>query len=81
MFRGVATVMKYSRIGCALALLMAAAAPSSSADSASHPVVLHAAHLLEVDTGRLVTPAEVLIDGERIVAVGVSVPHPAGGAL
>ena len=70
MLRGVATVMKYSRIGCALALLMAPAAPSSSADSASHPVVLHAAHLLEVDTGRLVTPAEVLIDGERIVAVG-----------
>ncbi len=73
--------MKDSTIGCALTLVMAAATPAALADSAGHPVVLHAAHLLEIDTGRLVTPAEVLIEGERIAAVGASVPHPAGAAM
>jgi imidazolonepropionase-like amidohydrolase len=44
-------------------------------------IVLHAAHLLEIDTGRLISPGEVLVDGERITAVGASVPHPAGARL
>lgn len=52
------------------------------ADPAAHrPIVLHAAHLLEVDSGRLITPGEVLIEGERITAVGSSVTHPAGAQL
>ena len=46
--------------------------------AATHPIVLHAARLLEVDTGRLLMPGEILIDGERIVAAGSSVAHPAG---
>src|SRR5271166_569532 len=46
--------------------------------TAPHPTVLHAARLLEVDTGRLLMPGEILIDGERIVAAGSSVAHPAG---
>ncbi|MGC1520442.1 MAG: amidohydrolase family protein, partial [Steroidobacteraceae bacterium] len=45
------------------------------------PIVLHAAHLLDIETGRLVTPAEVLVEGERIVAVGTSVTHPAGAKI
>jgi imidazolonepropionase-like amidohydrolase len=44
-------------------------------------IVLHAAHLLEIDTGRLISPGEVLVDGERITAVGAAVPHPAGARL
>ena len=44
----------------------------------AHAIVLHAAHLLEVDSGRVVTPGEILIQGDRIVAVGSSVPHAAG---
>src|SRR6202044_909622 len=52
------------------------------ADPAAHtPIVLHAAHLLDIDTGRLVTPGEVLIEGERILAVGASVTHPAGAQV
>ena len=70
-----------SAIGCVLMLAMAACAPAAMAESSTHPIVLHAAHLLEVDTGRLMTPAEILIEGERIVAVGVSVPHPAGAEI
>jgi imidazolonepropionase-like amidohydrolase len=39
-------------------------------------VVLHAARLLDVDSGRILTPGEVLVRGERIVAVGTQVEHP-----
>ena len=70
-----------STIGCVLMLVMAVTSPAALADSAGHPIVLHAAHLLEVDTGRLVTPAEVLIEGDRIVAVGISVQHPTGAEV
>ncbi len=40
------------------------------------PIVLHAARLLQVDTGNLLQPGEVLVEGERIKAVGTSVDHP-----
>lgn len=39
------------------------------------PVVLHAARLLNVQTGQISMPGEILIEGERITAVGTSVPH------
>jgi len=42
------------------------------------PIVLHAARLLDIETGRIVTPGEVLVEGERIAAVGSAVAHPAG---
>ncbi|MDP9089599.1 MAG: amidohydrolase family protein [Pseudomonadota bacterium] len=48
---------------------------------ASHPIVLHAAHLVEIDTGRLITPGEVLVEGERITAVGTAVSHTAGAQI
>jgi imidazolonepropionase-like amidohydrolase len=61
----------------AFALLLAAhAAPSmpQSGDAhAAHPIILHAAHLLDVETGRLQTPGEVRVEGDRIVAVGAAV--------
>jgi|ERR1022692_731480 imidazolonepropionase-like amidohydrolase len=81
MLRRGATVITDSTIGGVLMLVMAVASPAALADSAGHPIVLHAAHLLEVDTGRLVTPAEVLIEGNRIVAVGISVQHPTGAEV
>jgi imidazolonepropionase-like amidohydrolase len=52
--------------------------PPSLAQSSGHPVVLHAARLLDIEAGRIVTPGEVLIEGEKIVAAGSSVAHPAG---
>jgi imidazolonepropionase-like amidohydrolase len=58
-----------------------AAPPTGTHPTAGHPTVLHAARLLEVDTGRVIAPAEILIDGERITAVGSSVPHPSGATL
>ncbi len=64
---------------CALACLAATYAqqPASSAAPAT-PIVLHAARLLQVETGRLLTPGEILVEGERIHAVGTSVDHPQG---
>jgi imidazolonepropionase-like amidohydrolase len=40
-----------------------------------HAIVLHATGLLDVKSGRLVKPGEVLVQGERIVEVGSSVKH------
>jgi imidazolonepropionase-like amidohydrolase len=45
------------------------------------PIVLHAARLLEVDTGNILQPGEILVEGERIKAVGVSVDHPQGAKV
>jgi imidazolonepropionase-like amidohydrolase len=56
-------------------LLAAHAAPSMPQSDAAHPVILHAAHLLDVETGRLQTPGEVRVEGDRILAVGTAVEH------
>jgi imidazolonepropionase-like amidohydrolase len=48
---------------------------------ASHPIVLHAARLLEIDTGRMLAPGEILVEGDRIAAVGSVVSHPAGAQI
>jgi imidazolonepropionase-like amidohydrolase len=45
---------------------------------ANSSVVLHAARLLDIETGKIVSPGEVLVQGNRIVEVGSSVKHPAG---
>jgi imidazolonepropionase-like amidohydrolase len=39
-------------------------------------IVLHAARLLQVDSGSMLTPGEILVEGERIKAVGTSVERP-----
>ena len=44
-------------------------------------IVLHAARLLDVETGAIAAPGEVLIQGERIVAVGSNVNRPAGAQI
>jgi imidazolonepropionase-like amidohydrolase len=52
-----------------------------AAQQRSAPIVLHAAHLLQVDTGNLLEPGEVLVEGNRIRAVGTSVEHPTGARV
>jgi imidazolonepropionase-like amidohydrolase len=62
-----------------VAVVVSFAAPAQDAPApAAHPIVLHAARLLDVSNGRIVAPGEVLVERERISAAGVSVPHPAG---
>jgi imidazolonepropionase-like amidohydrolase len=46
-----------------------------------HPIVLHAARLLDIKTGRIVKPGEILVQGERIAEVGTSVRRPAGAEV
>jgi imidazolonepropionase-like amidohydrolase len=39
-------------------------------------IVLHAARLLDIENGKIVSPGEVLVRGERIVEAGSRVTHP-----
>ncbi len=51
---------------------------SAQTPPAPQPVVLHAARLLDIEAGRILSPGEVLVEGGKIVAAGSSVTHPAG---
>jgi len=44
-------------------------------------IVLHAARLLDVETGAIIAPGEVLVQGDRITATGVTVDHPAAAQV
>ncbi len=48
---------------------------------APRPVVLHAARLIEVETGRIVAPGEIRVEGDHIAEVGSYVQHPAGAEV
>lgn len=64
-----------------LSILLPSCAFAQSAPSSSQSVVLHAARLLDVEAGRIVSPGEVAIQGDRIVAAGTSVPHPSNAQV
>jgi imidazolonepropionase-like amidohydrolase len=44
-------------------------------------IVLHAARLLDVETGNITAPGEILVQGDRIAAAGASVNHPPGARI
>jgi len=77
---GVHAPMNYAH-GCVLLMVLGICPAALAQQAVNHPIVLHAAHLLEVDSGRVITPGEILIEGERISAVGSAVRHPAGAEL
>ena len=52
-----------------------------SQPASPHPIVLYAARVLDIKTGRMLKPGEILVQGERIVEVGPSVKHPAGAEV
>jgi imidazolonepropionase-like amidohydrolase len=58
-------------------VLLATLAGALAAQTA-RPIVLHAARMIDVETGRIIAPAEVLVRGGRIAEAGTSVTHPAG---
>ena len=69
-------------LGCACAWLAAGFVVSAAAQQpATAPIVLHAARLLEVETGNVLQPGEILVEGERIKAVGTAVEHPQGATV
>jgi len=57
-------------------LVAAFAAQSQSVPP--HPTILHAARLLDIESGKMLTPGEVLVLGERISEVGSRVTRPEG---
>jgi imidazolonepropionase-like amidohydrolase len=64
-----------------VAVALSAHSAAIAQQSASRPIVLHAARLLEIATGRMITPGEILVEGERITAAGSAVSHPAGAQV
>jgi imidazolonepropionase-like amidohydrolase len=72
--------IRLNRLACLSPILgLAAALPlAAAAQTPPHPIVLHAARLLDIEAGRILSPGEVLVEGGKITAAGVSVPHPAG---
>ena len=55
--------------------------PLTAQSQPAHPIVLHAARLLDIKSGHIVKPGEVLVQGDRIVEAGSSVKHPAGAEI
>jgi len=46
-----------------------------------HAVVVRAARLLDIESGKMLTPGEVLVQGETIAEVGSAVKRPAGAEI
>jgi imidazolonepropionase-like amidohydrolase len=65
--------MRYQLLAAALVFPLLA-----SAQQQQKSTVLHAAHLLDVAAGKLISPGEVLITGNKITEVGEHVTHPSG---
>ncbi len=61
--------------------VQAQSSAASGATPASDNIVLHAAHILDVEHSILVSPGEVLVRGNRIVEAGSSVAHPSGATV
>jgi imidazolonepropionase-like amidohydrolase len=65
-----------------LVFVWPSSSPAQSQPEVSpHPIVLHAARMLDVETGKMISPAEILVQGERIAEVGSAVTHPAGAEI
>ena len=76
--------MIHSRVLPCVLLLVAITDPAifwAQAPEPARTVVLHAARLLDVENARIVSPGEVLINGDRITEVGTAVKHPAGAEV
>ena len=53
----------------------------SSPAASKHTVVLHAPRLLDIESGKMTTPGEVLVQDDRIVEVGSAVKRPQGAEV
>ncbi|MES2292327.1 MAG: amidohydrolase family protein [Pseudomonadota bacterium] len=71
----------FALFGLAISFSSALAQGSSASQRPATATVLHAARLFEVETGRMVSPGEILVEGDRITAVGGSVNHPVGANI
>ena len=52
-----------------------------AAPAPKHTIVLHAARMLDVETGVMLTPGELRVEGDRIVEAGPAVARPADAEI
>ncbi|HMD18500.1 MAG TPA: amidohydrolase family protein [Terriglobales bacterium] len=62
-------------------ILATADALDAQNEAQNDAIVLHAAHMLDVEHGTLVSPGELLVRGNRIVEAGSSVVHPSDATV
>ncbi len=62
-------------------VLFAQVGAQSPPPASGHVVLLRAARLLDIESGKIITPGEVLVQGERIAAVGSAVKPPEGAEV
>jgi imidazolonepropionase-like amidohydrolase len=62
-------------------LVSGSALMAQQAGAQRRAIVLHAARLLDIGAGKIMSPGEVLVEGERIVATGSLVERPAGAEV
>ena len=74
----IAAICVVSALFCAGASALRA---QSAASSPKRPIVLHAARLLDIEAGKIISPGEVLVQEERIAEVGSSVKRPSSAEV
>lgn len=75
---GIVTLAVFLAMCDLLSFCLPASAADTAGESTDGILVLRAAHLLDIQAGRLIGPVEVLVRGDRIVAVDRVVEHPRG---
>src|SRR2546423_8376595 len=75
------TIRRVTFTSIFLLLSLALNSAGQSQLAPSHAIVLRAARLLDVKTGRIVKPGELLVQGDHIVEAGTSVKHPPGAEV
>jgi imidazolonepropionase-like amidohydrolase len=75
--------MTFTRFAASLAISIPLFLNCVDAQTSARPqnVVLHAARLLDIEGGRVITPGEVLVTNDRITEAGASVTHPTGARI
>jgi imidazolonepropionase-like amidohydrolase len=75
------TVRGFLAAGLAAVVALALACAATAQQATPQPIVIRAARLLQLDTGNILRPGEILVEGQRIRAVGASVEHPQGARI
>jgi imidazolonepropionase-like amidohydrolase len=71
----------FTLLFCVLFLTVVFVSPGAAQSTpavSKRPIVLHAARLLDIESGKIIAPGEVLVQEERIVEVGTAVKRPQG---
>jgi imidazolonepropionase-like amidohydrolase len=66
---------------CASLAVVLFSCAAAAAAAPKHAIVLHAARMLDVETGRMLTPGELRVEGDRIVEAGSVVARPADAEI